>query len=199
MALLDYNEVTLKKFIVFDGEPYEVVDSHVARTQMRKPTNKTKLKSLLNGRVIEQVYQTSDRVEEADITKKTITYLYKNEKKGEYWFSWPDNPRDRFLIDEKILGNQIRFIKDKSEIEAQLFTIKDGEERIIGIKYPMKVDLRVTEAPPSIKGDTATGGTKIVVLETGATVSAPLFINEGELLKINTETGEYSERVNESK
>ncbi|HEY1041227.1 MAG TPA: hypothetical protein VGE63_00685 [Candidatus Paceibacterota bacterium] len=199
MALLDYNEVTLKKYVVVDGEPYEVVDSHVARTQMRKPTNKTKLKSLISGRVIEQVFQVSDRVEEADISKKPITFLYKNEKKAEFWFSWPDNPKDRFVLDDKIVGDQIKYIKEKSEVEAQVFTLKDGEEKIIGIKYPMKVDLRVVEAPPSIKGDTATGGTKVVVLETGATVNAPLFINEGELIKVNIETGEYSERVNESK
>ena len=186
--MLDYNKILPKKYIVVDGEPYEVISAHIFRKQQRKPVNQTKLRGLKNGRVLEKTFHQSEIVEEADLEKKAIKYLYR--KGDEYWFSDDNNPRDKFSLPSSTVGNCGNFLKTNDVAEALLF---NGE--IIGVNLPIKMDLHVTEAPPAVRGNTAQGGTKQVVLESGAVVSAPLFINEGDIIRINTETGEYTERV----
>lgn len=186
--MLNYSEILPRKYIVLENEPYEVLTSSTVKKSRQKPANQTKLRNLLNGRVIEQAFHQSDKVEEADINKRTIKYLYAN--RGEFWFSDPKNPKDRFQLPEEIVGDNIVFIKENSEVTGLTFN-----DNIIGITVPIKIDLKVTEAPPGIKGNTAQGGSKVVTLETGATVSTPLFINEGDIVRVNTETGEYVERV----
>ena len=188
MAVLSYSDVTPKKIIVLDSEPYEVLSSHVFRMQMRKPVNQTKLRGLKTGRVVERSFHQAETVVEADIEREDITFLYAH--RGEYWFSEKGNPKNRFKLDESLVGDQAHFLKQNSDIEAIRF-----EEEVIGIKLPVKLELKVTEAPPAIKGNTAQGGTKQVTLETGAVVSTPMFINEGDVVRVNTETGEYVERV----
>lgn len=188
MSILEYNEVTEKKFIVLDGAPYEVLSSHVFRKQQRKPVNATKLKNLMTGKVTEYSFHQSEKVEEAEIESREVKYLYNS--RGEYWFCEADDPSKRFKVTADQAGEQIRFMKTNTIVDQLLF----GEQPM-GFKYPITVELKITEAPPSIKGDTATGGNKVVTLETGATIQAPLFVNEGDTIKINTETGEYRERV----
>jgi elongation factor P len=190
--MLEYNEITLRKFIIYEGQPYEVLDSHVFRKQQRKPVNATKLRNLITGNVKEISFHVSDKVEEADLSTKPIKYLYTN--KNEYWFCEKDDPSKRFTLEEALLGHQIKLIKANSLIDALIF-----EERIIGVTYPIKVELKVIEAHPAVKGDTAKGGSKQIKLETGAIINAPMFIQEGEIIKINTETGEYVERAGGNK
>lgn len=191
--MLEYNEVRERKIILWEGEPYEVLHSHVFRKQQRKPVNATKLKNLITGRVAEISFASSDKVEEADITTRPAKFLYRN--KNEVWFCDPKDPSKRFALAEEIVGDRIRFVKTNTEIELIVFTDEDDEEHIIGVKLPIKVELTVTEAPPNVKGGTVTGGTKTVTLETGATINVPLFIEAGETIRINTETGEYVERA----
>lgn len=186
--MLEYNEITLRKYIIFENEPYEVLASHVFRKQQRKPVNATKLRSLLNGRIVEYSFHQNEKVEEADINYKNIKYLYNN--RGEYWFCEENDPSKRFKLTNEMLGDKVKFLKPNSLIEAMVF-----DEQIVGIKLPIKVELKVTESAPGVKGDTAKGGMKVVTVETGASINAPLFINEGDIIKINTETGEYAERV----
>jgi len=186
--MLEYNEITVRKYIVFEGEPYEVLSSHVFRKQMRKPVNATKLKNLISGRVVEHSFGATDKAEQADIQTQKVKFLYEN--RGEWWFCEEKDPSKRFKIEADRIGDAGRFMKSNSMIDIALF-----DEKIIGVKLPIKVDLKVTEAPPAVKGDTAKGGNKVITLETGATINAPLFITEGEIVKINTETGEYVERV----
>lgn len=186
--MLEYNEITLRKYIIFEGEPFEVLASHVFRKQQRKPVNATKLRSLLTGRIVEYSFHQNEKVEEAEIDSKNVKFLYSN--RGEYWFSEENDPAKRFKLDTALLGEAIKFMKSNSLVEAMIF-----DDKIVGIKLPIKVELKVTEAAPGIKGDTARGGMKQVTLETGAVINAPLFINEGDILKINTDTGEYAERV----
>lgn len=196
MALLDYNEIKIRKVIVHEGEPCVVVDSHVARTQQRKPTNQTKLKSLTTGKVFQVVFQVSDTAEEADMSKKQVKYLYKDGKKNEYWFCDADDAKNRFTIPSEVVEQQIKWIKENSEVTLKVFNDDDDNEIPIGLDLPIKLDFVVKEAPPAIKGDTATGGTKNVVLENGTVLrNVPLFINEGDIVKVNTETEEYVERV----
>lgn len=190
--MLEYNEIRERKYINFEGEPYEIVASHVARKQQRKPVNQVKMKNLITGRVIEHTFQVSDKAEEADLRKKPVQFIYEN--KGEYWFTPEGNPKDRFTLSAETLGSTVKFIKPKDVVDALVFS-HDDTDRIIGISIPIKVDLVVTECPPNIKGDTATGGNKPATLETGAVVNVPLFINPGDIVRVNTETGEYIERA----
>lgn len=194
MALLEYNEIKQGKVIIYNGEPCVVLESNVARTQQRKPQNHTKLKSLNGGRTYNATFQGSDTAEQADLEKREIKFLYGS--RGEFWFSDPEDPKNRFKLDEKLLGDKAKFLKENENVTALIFD-NDGEEQTIGITLPIKMDFIVKEAPPAIKGNTATGGNKLVTLEGGATVLVPLFIEAGEKIRVNTETGEYYERVND--
>jgi elongation factor P len=186
--MLEYNEILPKKVILLDGEPYEVLDAHVFRKQQRKPVNQTKLRHLITGRVTEQSFHVSEKVEEADLSTRTIKYLYEN--RGEYWFADPKNPKDRFLLDRDMIGTPGTFLTPNMEVDALVFN-----DEIISIRVPIKVTLKVKDAPPAVRGNTAQGGTKLITLETGATVNAPLFINEGDMVIVNTQTGDYVERA----
>jgi elongation factor P len=188
MSMLDYSEIVERKYIILDGDPYEVLSSHVFRKQQRKPVNATKLKNLITGKVTEMSFHVSEKVEEAEIDKKDVKYLYSN--KGEYWFCQENDPSKRFSLKEDIIGSGAKFIKANSIITILMFG-----EKIIGVRLPIKVELKVTEAHEAVRGNTAQGATKQVVLETGATVNVPMFIKEGEVIKINTETGDYVERA----
>ena len=192
MALLAYNEIKEKKIILHDDEPCEVVESHVARTQQRKPQNQVKLRSLISGKSFAATYHVSEQAAEADITKRDVKFLYQN--RGEYWFCDPSNPANRFKLDEKLLGDSVRFFKT-NELSTALVWDNDDEETIISVKLPVKMTFEVKDAPPAIKGDTRTGGNKIVTLDNGATVNVPLFIEAGDKIIVNTETGDYAERV----
>jgi len=193
MSQLPYNEIRQKKIIIHDDEPCEVVESHVARTQQRKPQNQVKLRSLISGKVFPATFHVSDSADEADIEKRDVTFLYSN--KGEYWFCDPVNKANRFKLEETLMGDSSKFLKQNANVAALVWTNDDDEEKIIKITLPIKMDFKVKEAPPAVRGDTSKGGNKVITLENGATLNAPMFINEGDTVSINTETGEYVERV----
>lgn len=191
MAVLAYNEIGPKKVILHNDEPYLVLSSHVFRKQQRKPVNITKLKGLISNRVVEYTFHQNENAEEADLEKRTITFIY--ESKGEYWFHAAGKPGDRFALSTDVIGDQGRFLKAKSDVEALVFN-----DNVIGVTVPIKVELKVTEAMPAVKGNTSSGAQKEVTLETGAKMMVPMFINEGDIISINTETGTYSERANKA-
>lgn len=191
MAVLSYNDILPKKIIEYNNEPYEVLSAHVFRKQMRKPVNQTKLRNLKSGKVLEISFHQAETVHEADIEEKALTYIYTN--KGEAWFHTVGKPGERITLSESIVGDQLKWVKEKTDVTAIVWN-----EEVIGIQIPIKVELKVKEAPPSVKGNTAQGGSKQVVMETGAVVSTPLFINAGDIIRINTETGEYTERVDKA-
>lgn len=186
--MLDYNEITVRKCIVFEGEPYEVLDSHVFRKQMRKPVNATKMRNMISGRIVEHSFHATDRVDEAELEDRKVKFLYRN--KNESWFCEENDPSKRFVIGDEVIGNAGKFTKPNSLVDVQEY---DG--KIIKLKVPIKVELKVTEAPPAVRGDTAKAGNKLITLETGASINAPMFIAEGDIVRVNTETGEYVERV----
>ncbi len=187
--MLTYNEILPKKFIVRDGAPYEVLDARIFRMQQRKPVNQTKLRNLFTGKVTEVTFHQPDKVAEAEIDSREIKYLYSN--RGQYWFCEKDIPAQRFSLTAEAVGEGGKFLKANS-----LVTRLSWSGNLIGVKLPIKVALTVAEAPPAVRGDTSKGGTKQITLETGATISAPLFISEGDTVRVNTETGEYVERAN---
>jgi elongation factor P len=193
MALLEYNEIRTGKVIVYNDEPCVVLDNHVARTQQRKPQNQVKLKSLVSGRTYNETFRSSDTAPEADVTKREAKFLFAN--KGELWFCEPNDPAKRFQISKDIIGESEKFMKPNMMVDTQIFENDDEEEQIIGIKLPIKMEFLVKDAPPSTKGDTATGGNKLVTLENGTTILTPLFVEIGDKIIVNTETGNYVERA----
>ena len=193
MAKLEYSEIREKKIIIYNDEPCEVIESHVARTQQRKPQNQVKLKTLISGKTINATFHVSESANEADMDKKDITFLYHN--KGEYWFCDPNDKSKRFKLDEALLGSAVKFLKANSNVTALVWTNDDDQEKIIKLSLPIKMNFKVKEAPPAVRGDTSKGGMKIITLENGATLNAPMFFAEGDTVSINTETGEYVERV----
>lgn len=179
-----------------DGEPYEVLASHVFRKQQRKPVNATKLRNLISGRVVEHSFQVSDKIEEADISKRSVKFIY--EQKGEFWFHPDGKPSERFTIAGSLIGEKKQWMKPNDVYNSIVWTNEDEEEQIIGIDLPIKMNLKVTESAPAVKGNTSSGALKSVVLETGATINVPLFINEGDFVTVNTETNEYVGRAEKS-
>jgi elongation factor P len=187
MAKLQYNEITQKKTVIMDGDPYIVLTSAISKKDRQKASNNVKMKNLRSGSVVDRTFHQADVLEEADIEKRDIKYLYTN--RGEYFFCDPKKPSDRFSFTEEITGSAAKFMKENSIVEALVF-----DEEIMSIAVPIKVELTVTEAAPAVKGNTSSSATKEVTLETGAVIHVPQFINEGDTVKINTESGEYVER-----
>ncbi len=190
--MLEYSEIRVGKIIIYEEEPCDVLDNHVARTQMRKPQNQVKLKSLTSGRTWNATFHAADKVDEADIVKKNVKFLYST--KDEFWFCDPEDAKNRFKIDAKIIGDASKYLKTNENAIALVWD-DDDEEKIIRIILPIKMEFLIKEAPPSIRGNTANGGGKLAVLENGIKIQVPFFVEEGDRIVVNTESGEYVERV----
>ena len=186
------NELKSGVFFIYEGQPYLVLETHHLKMQQRRPVVQTSMKNILNGKHYERNFAQSDVFELADIEKRGVKFMYAHRE--EYWFSEEKNPAQRFNLKADIIGDSTHFLKPNTICEALAF---NGE--IINISLPVKMEFKVVEAPPAIRGDTAQGGVKQVKLETGAVINVPLFINEGDMIRVNTETGEYTERVEKGK
>lgn len=186
--MLSYTDLTKGTIFKMDGEPYLVLEYNFLRMQQRKPTVQTKLKNLITGKIVAKSFQGSDAYPEAEIEKQPIIFLYSN--RGEFWFCEKGNPKNRFQLKEEAIADQAKFLKPNTEAIAYKFG-----DKIINIELPVKMEYKVTEAPPSYKGNTATGGSKTVKLENGLQIQVPMFINEGDIVRLNTSTGEYVERA----
>jgi elongation factor P len=188
MAVLSYNEILPKTIIDYNDAPYEVLSSHIFRMQKRKPVNQTKLRNLVTGQVLEISFHSSETVQEAETDRMNAVYLYENGK--EAWFAQEGNPKNRFSFPLENVRDQVQWLAPNTVVEVLTY-----EEKPMTIKIPVKVDLEVTDAPPAVKGNTVSGGTKLATLSTGAKVNVPLFINPGDIVRINTDSGEYTERM----
>ena len=138
MPVLSYNQITLKKVIIQDGEPYLVIASHVFRKQQRKPVNITKLKNLKSGRVVEITFHQNETANEADLETRTVTFIFK--KPGEYWFHNENKPAERFFLTEELVGDQGKFLKERSDIDVLVF----DEEVIERVREGGEVEIRRT-------------------------------------------------------
>ena len=159
------------------------------RMQQRKPVAQTKIKNMITGKVLNRNFQHTDSFAEAAIDYTKVKFLYSHRDK--FVFADIKNPAARFELNKEAIGDKVGFFKPNSEVEVVKF-----KEKIITINLPIKMQFKVIEAPPSIKGNTAQGGNKAVKIETGALINAPLFVEEGDIIEVNTRTGEYSGRVN---
>ena len=185
---LGINELKPKMFFIYEGQPYMVLSTHHLKMQQRRPTVQVNMRNLINGKVLERNFAQSDVFETADVERQKVKYLYNH--RDQYWFANERDPSKRFELSQDLLGDSAKFLKSNTILDAVSF-----ENKIISIELPIKMEFKVTEAPPAVKGNTAQGGVKQVKIETGAIVNAPLFINEGDIIRINTETGDYVERV----
>ncbi|MDD5431037.1 MAG: elongation factor P [Candidatus Pacebacteria bacterium] len=190
--MLSYNELKIGTMFKFEGQLYEVLEYAFLRMQQRKPVAKTRLKNLVTGQVVEQAFHQNEKLEEIEIDKTPITFIYSN--RGEFWFCEKGKPQNRFKLDEAKIGVGARFLKGNTEVTAVKY-----EDQILKVLLPIKVDLKIKETPPGERGNTAQGGTKTAILENGAEVAVPLFVNNDDIVRINTGTGDYVERVEKAK
>ena len=190
--MISINDLKNSDTITVDGLPFAVMSVKHQHIGRGGATVSLKLKNLKTGQVFEKNYKSSEEFEEAEIEKMAVKFLYHH--RNQYWFSETSNPKNRFELDEEILGDAKDYLKANLELTALKF-----QEQIFNIELPIKVDYKILEAPPGTKGNTAQGGTKTAVIESGAKISVPLFVNEGDVVRVNTFTGEYVERVEKSK
>lgn len=191
MAKLQYSELTPKKTVIMDGDPYIVLSNTIIKKGRGKASNNVKMKNLRSGGVVELTFHQSDVLEEAEIEKRDVKYLYHN--KGEYWFCLPDNPGDRFNLSDDVVGNLGDFVIENSIVQAVVF-----DDEIMSVITPIKVELKVKEASEAVKGNTSSSATKEVTLETGLVLQVPQFINQGDTIAVNTELKQYSERISKA-
>jgi len=190
--MINYNDLKPGKVFILDGQPYQVLEFSFLRMQQRKPVAQTKIKNLINGKIINRNFQHTDSFEEAEIKYREVKFLYSHRDK--FVFCEMNDPSKRFEISEEQIGDMAMYLKPNSPIEVMEF-----EDKIINIFMPIKMDFKVIEAPPSIKGNTAQGGVKAVKIETGTMINVPLFVESGDIIRVNTQTGEYTERVEKGK
>lgn len=189
---LSVNELKPKIFFIYEGQPYVVLETHHLKMQQRRPVVQTRMRNIINGKVLERNFAQSDVFEEAEVSKQKVKFLYAHRE--QYWFVNDNDQSKRFELGEDILGDSVKFLKPNTVLDAILF-----ENKIINVELPVKMDFKVVEAPPAVRGDTAQGGVKQVKIETGASVNVPLFINQDDIIRINTENGEYTERIEKGK
>jgi elongation factor P len=186
--MLSYTELTKGTLFIYEGAPYEVMEANFLRMQQRKAVVQTRIRNLITGKILDRNWQASDSFEEAEVVRQPAVFLYGS--RGEYWFHKEGDPKARFSLTAEQLGAQAQFLKSNTKVETFVFN-----DKVIKVKIPIKMEFKVIEAPPGIKGNTAQGGSKQVTIEGGAKVNVPLFINQDEVIRINTETGEYVERA----
>lgn len=189
---LGVNELKPKTFFIYEGQPYMVLETHHLKMQQRRPTVQVRMRNMMNSKVLERNFAQSDVFEEANIERRKVKFLYNHRE--QYWFSSENDQSKRFQLTQELIGGTTRFLKANTILDA----IEYNSE-IITVELPIKMELKVIEAPPAIRGDTAQGGVKQVTIETGAQLNVPLFINKDDVIRINTETGEYVERVEKGK
>jgi elongation factor P len=185
---MDISDIKLGAVVLMNNQPMQVVWSNRMRTAQRKPVMQTKLKNVITGKVIEYSFKFGEKVEEADVSRERANFLYADGDGTHFMnqetFETVDLPKD-------VTEEQEKFLKEGTEVQILRFN-----NNPVSIELPIKIELKVVEAPPSMTGNSGGSVTKPVVLETGLVVNTPMFIKEGEMIRVDTRTGEYVERAN---
>lgn len=181
------SELSRGMTILYNGELYEIVEYEHSKRGRGDPLARTKLKHLLTGRVISKVFQGAEDVEPVHLEERPIQYLY---RAGEEHYFMDRESYEQFSIPSEQLGEGLYYLKEGMELEGLFF--RGG---LVKIQLPTFVPLKVVETPPGVRGDTASGGEKPAKLETGLEVKVPLFVNPGDVVKVDTRTGKYIERL----
>ncbi|MEW6507011.1 MAG: elongation factor P [Bacteroidota bacterium] len=186
--MADTSELRNGLIIRFKGEPFLVVEFQHVKPGKGSAFVRTTLKNMKSGKVLDNTFRSGESIDVVQIERRKFQFLYKED---EYYILMDNETFDQINVPEEILGEGQIFLKEGDEIQI----IYDDQEKIISSEIPMFVNLRVIETEPGFKGDTATNVLKPAKLETGAQINVPLFVNEGEILKVDTRTGVYVERV----
>lgn len=180
--MLNHNELRKGVRFLYQNQPYEVIEYNLSFKGRGSSVTQAKIRNLITGNVTSKTFHTSDSFKEVEIEKTSLKFIYKH--KDKIVFSKENNERIEL---ENI---ETKFLKPNLEVEGLVFN-----DEIINIVLPVKVSYKVTEAPPGLKGGRSESGTKQVTIESGAIVSTPLFVEQGDTIEVNTETGEYTRRI----
>lgn len=180
-------DLKVGRLVNHGGEPFLIVSNSFMRTAQRKPVMRTKMRGIMSGKVLEKTFIAGEEFELVEIEKARAQYMYKDADTAYFMDS---TTFDQFSLPLETISDAAKFLK-----EGEDATVTKFEGRFVGIELPPKVALKVIETSPGVRGNTAQGGTKPATLETGMVVQVPLFIAEGESVRVNTETGEYVERA----
>ena len=185
--MLSINEIKIGKVIEINNSPYVVTKTDHHKMGRGGAVLKIKLRNLIDGSVLDRTFQGNEKAEEANTERKKANFMYSDETNANFM----DNETyEQFTIELDSIGDKQRFLKDGTDVDILYF-----DNKPVAVDLPVKMEFKVTSAPPGVKGNSAGNVTKKVTIETGAEISAPLFINEGDSIRINTDTGEYAERA----
>ncbi|MFH0789700.1 MAG: elongation factor P [Pseudomonadota bacterium] len=173
--------------IEIEGKPFMIVDFQHVKPGKGGAFVRTKLKNMINGRVIDQTFRAGEKVDKPDLEEKEMQYLY---REGDTFVFMDNTTYDQVYLSKEQLGEQSQFLQENITIKLLTFN-----QEPLGLELPNFVELTVTDTEPGFKGDTATGGNKPATVETGAVIQVPLFISEGDRIKVDTRTGAYMERA----
>ena len=173
--------------VEIDGNVYQILEFQDVKPGKGAAFVRTKLKNVISGGVVEKTFRPTEKFPKAHIERKSMQYLYSD---GDLYHFMDGETYDQIALNEETIGDALKFVKENEEVKVCSY---QGE--VFAVEPPLFAELVVTETEPGVKGDTATGATKPATVETGATVMVPLFVNEGDVLKIDTRTGEYLSRV----
>lgn len=185
--MISTNDFSTGMTIELDGEIYKIIDYERTKPGKGGAYIQAELKNIDTGSTTTKRFKSGEKVKQAYIETKPYQYLYRD---GDKYVFMDNDTYEQINLTEDELEQATKYLKENQEIKLELY-----EGRVVGVRVPNSVELAVASAPPAIKGDTVSGGTKQVELETGAEVKVPLFIEEGDILKIDTRSGEYIERV----
>jgi elongation factor P len=186
MASYTTNEIRGGMKLLIDGDPYAVIENEYVKPGKGQAFNRIRVRNLRSGRTIEKSYRSGESIEAADVMDVEMQYLYLD---GDFWhFMVPEN-FEQHTADKNAVGEAAQWLKDGV---VCIITLWNGVPLVV--TPPSHIELKVVETDPGVRGDTATGGQKPAKLETGAVVRVPLFINEGEVIRVDTRSGEYISR-----
>jgi len=172
--------------VMLDGDPCSIVENEFVKPGKGQAFSRVRLKNLATGRVWERTFKSGESLEAADVMDTDMEYLYND---GEFWHFMEPQSFEQHQADEKAVGDNYKWLKEQ---DISVVTLYNGVPLVV--TPPNHVELEITETDPGLKGDTAQGGTKPATLVTGAVVKVPLFLSEGEIIKVDTRTGEYLSR-----
>ncbi|MAP34664.1 MAG: elongation factor P [Halomonas sp.] len=188
MANYSTNEFKAGLKVMLDGDPCSIVENELVKPGKGQAFNRVKLRNLMTGRVGEKTFKSGDSLEGADVMDLEMEYLYTD---GDMWhFMKTDGSFEQYAVEKKALGDTEKWLKEQVP-----YTLTLWNDKAISVTPPNFIELEVVETDPGLKGDTAQGGSKPATLSSGAVVRVPLFINQGEVLKIDTRSGEYVSRA----
>lgn len=185
--MLDAGELRKGAAIELDGEIYQVLEYQHVKMQQRQPVVRLKLRDVRTGSVTERNFQASDKVAPVFLQHRPVQYLYND---GDLYYFMDSESYEQIVLTSAQVGEGARFLKEGLALEVLTWA-----GRTVAVELPSSVELQVTETEPGFKGDRATAGTKAAKLETGITIQVPLFINTGDMIRVNTRTGEYQEKA----